>query len=454
MAENSRIETICIVGRPNVGKSSLFNCLLGERRSVTLEQSGTTRDRVEAVMRVGKYSVKLVDTGGFHSADKDEISFQVKEQIFRAMEEADSVIMVVDSASGLTGADIEVAELLRKAGKDVKVVANKADNDSIATLSYDFYRLGFGEPEPVSCMHRRGIKKLKNHILENVKKHGEPAPEAKEKALKIAVVGRPNVGKSSFVNSLLSRKQAVVSDIPGTTRDSVDTFFSVGGSDYMLIDTAGIRHKRKVKTVVDTFSMMRSHDAVKRADVAVLMLDARDGVTKDDLMILDHIEDSGKACLVAVNKWDLAEGIEDVSVDEYRKSLVYAADRLGKYPLVFISSTEGKNVLATLPMLEVLNANLDVKASTPFLNKIFDRSDPSLVSIPRRLKRPNFLYIVQNGTRPVEFKYFVSDPANVLPAHESFIENRLRENLPLTGIPIKLTFAKSRKDRREEKKKK
>lgn len=454
MEDNKRTRTICIVGRPNVGKSSLFNCLLGERRSVTLEQSGTTRDRVESVLRVGKYAVKLVDTGGFQSGEKDEISEQVREQIFKAMEEADSIIMVVDSTDGVTGADTEVAHLLRKFNKEVKVVANKADNDTIAFSLYDFYSLGFGEPDAVSCLHRRGIKKLKNHILEQVKKQGKPDVPALENVLKIAVVGRPNVGKSSFVNSILSRKHAVVSDIPGTTRDSIDTFFSVDGSNYMLIDTAGIRHKRKIKTVVDTFSMMRSHDAVKRADVAILMLDAKDGVTKDDLMILDHIEEHGKACLLAVNKWDLSEGIEGVSIDEYRKSLIYASDRISKYPIVFISSSTGKNVPACLAMLKTLNTNLDMKASTPFLNKIFEKADPSRVSIPRKMKRPNFLYLVQSGARPVEFRYFVSDPANVLPAHESFIENRLRENLPLTGIPIKVTYARSRKDRHKEEGKK
>ncbi|HPN72415.1 MAG TPA: ribosome biogenesis GTPase Der [Candidatus Omnitrophota bacterium] len=453
MESNKRTQTICIVGRPNVGKSSLFNCLLGERRSVTLEQSGTTRDRVEAVMRLGRNAVRLVDTGGFEAGEKDEISVQVKEQIFKAMEEADSVIMVVDSMDGLTGADMEVASILRKFNKQVKIVANKADNENIAFSLYDFYSLGFGEPEAVSCIHRRGIKKLKNHLLEQVKKSGKPEFEESGEILKIAIVGRPNVGKSSFVNSLLSRKHAVVSDIPGTTRDSIDTFFTLDGSRYMLIDTAGIRHKRKVKTAVDTFSMMRSHDAVKRSDVVILVLDAKDGITKDDLMILDHIEESGKGCLIAVNKWDLSEGVEGVSAEEYRKGLTYAAERLGRYPVVFVSSTTGKNVPACLPILKTLNANLDIKASTPFLNKIFEKADPSRVSIPRKLKRPNFLYLVQSGSRPVEFRYFVSDPANVIPAHESFIENRLRENLPLTGIPIKLTFVRSRKDRGESAKK-
>jgi GTPase len=447
MAEHNRTRTICIVGRPNVGKSSLFNCLLGERRAVTLEQSGTTRDRVEGCMRVGKHSVKLIDTGGLDISVKDDISSQVKDQVFYAMREADAILMVVDLKDGLTGGDIEVAGMLRKLSKDVKVVANKADNDDLAGSLFDFYQLGFGDPEAVSCVHRRGIRKLKNHILEQVKKEGRTGAEEKTGVLKIAIVGRPNVGKSSFLNSLLSRKHAVVSDIPGTTRDATDTLFTVDGEHYMLIDTAGIRHKRKVTLAVDTFSMMRSHEAVRRSDVTVLMLDAKDGVTKDDLMILDHIEDSGKGCLLVINKWDLSEGEFGVSVEEYRKGLIYAADRIGKYPMIFVSSVTGKNVISSLSMLQTLNVNLDMKASTPFLNKIFEKFDPSRVSVPRSQRKPNFLYIVQSGTRPVEFKYFVSNPMDVTNSHESFIENRLRENLPLKGIPIKLIFARSRREK-------
>ena len=445
MEKKSNIPTVSIVGRPNVGKSSLFNCLLGERRAVVVEQSGTTRDRVEAMVHMGKRAVKLVDTGGYLAEDSDEISMEVKEQIYGAMEEASIILMVTDSIDGVTPQDKEVAILLRKFSKNVMVVANKTDNERLTNDSYEFYQLGFGDPEAVSCLHRKGIRKLKQHLLESVKELSpEASPEA-SRALKIAVVGRPNVGKSSFINNILDRKRVIVSEKPGTTRDSIDTYFSYEDDDYILIDTAGIRHKRKVKSVVDTFSMMRSREAIKRADVTVLLIDAKDGMTKDDVGILTFIDGEGKGCIIAVNKWDLADEVDDVTEEEYQKHLEYSTSQIAKYPLSFISAKTGKDVLGCLEMAKVLDTNLDLKVSTPFLNKIFERSDPGKVPVPRRKRRPNFLYIVQKGTRPLEFRYFVSDPKDVLPAHESFIENQLREHLPLSGIPTKISFAKSRK---------
>jgi GTPase len=446
MEKHKNLPTVCVVGRPNVGKSSLFNCLMGERRAVVVEQSGTTRDRLEAVIRIGGRSIKLVDTGGYAVDDRDDISMQVKEQIYGAMEEADIILMVTDCSDGVTAADIEVASLLRKFSKEIKVIVNKTDNDNMENEAYEFYQLGFGDPEPVSCVHRRGIRKLKNNLLEKVKEISAGTEEGAVDSIKIAIIGRPNVGKSSFINNMLSRNRVIVSDIPGTTRDSIDTNFSYEGDDYVLIDTAGIRHKRKIKTVVDSFSMMRSRESIKRSDVVILLLDAQDGVTRDDMGILSYVEESGKACLIALNKWDLAEKVGGISVEDYRKNLVYASSRLARYPLSFISSLTGKNVINCLSMVKVLDANLDIKISTPFLNKIFEKADPSNVAVPRRLKRPNFLYIVQHSTRPVEFKYFVSDPSNVLPSHLSFIENQLRANIPLAGIPVKIIVSRSRKD--------
>ena len=446
MENHKTLPIICIVGRPNVGKSSLFNCLMGERRAVVVEQPGTTRDRLETIIRLGGRSAKLVDTGGYASGDRDDISMQVKEQIYGAMEEADIILMVTNTVDGVMPADLEVASLLRKFSKEIKVIANKTDNDSMESDSYEFYQLGFGDPEPISCVHRRGIRRLKSHLLEQLK---EMSPKTEEEAVdhvKIAIIGRPNVGKSSFINSMLSRKRVIVSDIPGTTRDSIDTNFSYEGDEYVLIDTAGIRHNRKVKTVVDSFSMMRSKESIYRSDVVILLLDAQDGITKDDMGILSYVEESGKACLIAVNKWDLAEEVGGVSIEEYQKNLLYASSRLVRYPLCFISCVTGKGVLNCLSMVKVLDANLDMKISTPFLNKIFEKADPSNVAVPRRLKRPNFLYIVQQSARPVEFKYFVSDPASVLQSHFSFIENQLRAKLPLSGIPVKIVLARSRKN--------
>lgn len=447
MEKNRTIPVISIVGRPNVGKSSLFNRLTGERRSVVLEQSGTTRDRIESVIRLGARSVKLVDTGGYSAGEKDEISVGVKEQIYSAMEEADLLLLVTDSMDGVTPADTEVASLLRRSNTEVKVIANKTDNDRMSADACEFYQLGFGDPEPVSCVHRRGIRKLKNYLIKWVKETDPPGYPGEQQRVRVAVIGRPNVGKSSFINKILSKKRVIVSDIPGTTRDSIDTELVLDGDSYLIIDTAGIRHKRKVKTVVDTFSMGRSRESIKRSDVVILLLDAQDGITRDDLDILSFVEDAGKGCLIAVNKWDLAEEVGDVSIEEYRKNLFYVSGRIMKYPLFFISSLTGKNAADCLKAAKVLDSNLDIRFSTPFLNRIFERSDPSDVPVPRRSKRPNFLYIVQHRNRPLEFKYFVSDPEHVTDSHISFVENRLRENLPLTGIPLRMIFTRSRKER-------
>ncbi|MBD3296774.1 MAG: ribosome biogenesis GTPase Der, partial [Candidatus Omnitrophica bacterium] len=317
MERIKNIPTVCIVGRPNVGKSSLFNRLVGERRAVVVELSGTTRDRVEALGSLGGSRVKFVDTGGYLSDDPDALSGDVREQIFGAIREASLLIMVTDSIAGLNPADQAMMDILRKYDKDVILVANKTDNDKLTSDAQEFYQLGLGKPEPVSCLHGRGMRSLKRRIRKELDLRGGEGPAA-EGSLRIAVVGRPNVGKSSFVNRLLDENRVIVSDIPGTTRDSVDTAFSFEGRDYELIDTAGIRHRRKVTDPVDSYSMIRSRQAIERADVVMLLLDAAEGVRRDDMLIIDHIEENGKPCLLVVNKWDLAESAEEgVSVDEY-----------------------------------------------------------------------------------------------------------------------------------------
>ncbi|MDP8258081.1 MAG: ribosome biogenesis GTPase Der [Candidatus Aadella gelida] len=452
MKNYDNLPAVCIMGRPNVGKSSLFNVLMGERRAVVVEQSGTTRDRVETITKIGSHDVKLIDTGGYDSCDSDKIYLEVKEQIYRAMEEASVVIMMVDTKAGILPFDEEVAALLRKFNKPVILVANKADNDKMMTGTAEFYKLGFGEPQPISCLHRRGLRQLKKNIstilmglpdIVRIKK----ADKVSE-STKIAMVGRPNVGKSSLVNNLLKRNRVIVSDVPGTTRDSIDTYFTYEDESYVLIDTAGIRHRRKIKNAVDVYSIMRSKESIARADVVMLLLDATDGVTKDDLSILEFVEENGKACLIVVNKWDLSEDIKDISEEDYRKHLGYAANHISKFPIAFVSAKTGKNILSSFLQAKILNTNLDITVSTGFLNRIFEKNDPSEIPIPRSKKRPNFLYIVQSSKRPVEFKFFVNDPSSVLPVHMSYIENKLRSELPLSGIPIKIIIKRSRKEKK------
>ena len=450
MVNHKSIPTVCIVGRPNVGKSSLFNVLLGERKSVVYEESGTTRDISEGIISYGDSKIKLMDTGGYVAGDQDELSRQVKLQVMRGMHEGNLLLFVTDSISGIMPADKEIAAILRKFNKPIIVVANKTDNEKLECDAMEFYQLGFGEAESVSCLHRRGIRNLRRVIFDSFGKEQTSAEFQEEKTdiLKIAVIGRPNVGKSSFINNLLKRERVIVSVVPGTTRDSIDTRFTCQEDEYLLIDTAGMRHTRKIKKAVDVYSIMRSKESIKRADAVILLLDAADGATKDDIGIIDFIEENGKACLIAVNKWDLAGDVEGVSQEEYIDSLVDSFSVLKKFPITFISAKTGKNVLSSLSMIKVLDKNLDLKVSTPFLNNIFKKNDPSKISISRKRKRPNFLYIVQSGQRPVEFKFFVNDPSSVLPAHLSYIENKLRARLPLSGIPIKILTRKSRKERK------
>ena len=449
MGNKSKIPMISIVGRPNVGKSSLFNWFLGERRAVVVEESGTTRDRVEEIITINDNEVKISDTGGYLAEDKDMMSMLVKEQIYDAIKETTIMIMVVDAQAGLSPADVEIASMLRKSNKKIILVANKADNEKIKHQAVVFYELGFGSPVEISCLHRKGINGLKNVILENLKEFKYPEePEQEKNYIKIAIVGRPNVGKSSFVNYVLKKERLIVSDIPGTTRDSIDTYFSYDDADFILIDTAGMRHKRKVKTSVDVFSMMRSAESIKRSDVTLLLVDAQDGFTKDDMGILDLIEENGKACLILVNKWDLASSVSEVNADDYRKHLLSSSPRLNKYTIEFISSVTGKNILKSIISIKKLNKALDMSIATPLLNKIFEKNNPQNVPVSRNKKRPNFLYVVQSKKRPIEFKYFVNDTSAVGPGHLNFIENKLREYLPLSGIPIKIKFFKSRKDKK------
>ncbi|MDD4956160.1 MAG: ribosome biogenesis GTPase Der [Candidatus Omnitrophica bacterium] len=449
MENPNELPTISIVGRPNVGKSSVFNCLLGERKAVVVEQSGTTRDRVESFVDIGGAKARLIDTGGYMAGDKDRFSHEIQQQIFSAMEEAELILVVVDAMAGMTPMDTEIAFLLRKYSKNILLVANKVDNARIESGISEFYTLGLGEPMPISALHKRGVQSLKKHIRKIMgAASGRPAVKKDTRYIKIAVVGRPNVGKSSFVNALLKKKRFIVSEVPGTTRDSMDTYFKYDDTDYILIDTAGIRHRKKVKEPVDSYSMMRSRDAIERADVAFLLIDAAEGMTRDDTGILNFIEEQGKACLVLINKWDLAAGVDDVDQDGYKDHLLEENSKLEKYPLLYASAKKDYNVLESLAIAKELDTSLNMKVPTPALNKVFEKRDPGQVPVPRRDKRPNFLYIVQTGTRPISFDYFVNDPAWVSPAHLSFIENQLRSNFPLKGLPVRINLKRSRKERK------
>ncbi len=448
MENDKKIPTICIVGRPNVGKSSLFNRFLGRRRAVVFEQSGTTRDRVEAIIKMGTYRIRLLDTGGFLRKDQDVLGHKIKGQLQIGIDEADILILVCDTINGLYPEDTEIARILRSSGKPVLVVANKTDNEKLENDAFEFFSLGFDQIHAVSCQHGKGIKKLKQSLIQMMRDMGFVPSEAVKEPIGIAIVGRPNVGKSSFVNSILSEDRVIVSSVPGTTRDSVDTYFEFEKDPYILIDTAGIRHRRKVKKAIDVYSVMRAEDALERSDAAILLLDAAEGITRDDIRIMKRTEEKGKPAVIAVNKWDLSSFADDITEESYRESLLESYPPLRNYPIIFISAKNKYNLFYCIELVKFLEADSNLFHATSSLNKIFEKNDPSFVSLPKNDLRPNFMYIVQIRSKPVEFKYFVNYPSRVKPAHINFIENRLRENLPLKGIPIKIHIAGSKKEKR------
>lgn len=445
MKNHNVLPSVCIVGRPNVGKSSIFNWMVGHRKAVVVEESGTTRDRVEEEIKIKNKKVTLVDTGGYLSEDKDLMSTKIKDQIRAAVSESTVLLMILSTIDGITPADLEILEILRKHNKPMILIANKTDNMKLEREVYEFYQLGLGEPVVVSCIHKIGLKKIKSAIDKALSRVDTSGDAGGEEGIRIAVVGRPNVGKSSFINHILNRDRVIVSDIPGTTRDSIDIIFNDGKDDYVLIDTAGIRHKRKIRSVVDVFSIMRSQESIRRAEVIILILDAADGITNDDIGILRTVKDHGKACIIIVNKWDLAENAEEVTIADYEKSLIEESPMLRIFPIYFVSAKTGKNVVKSFSQVKVLNNGLDMKVSTARLNKIFDKNDPSQLSVPRGNKRPRFKYVTQTGARPVEFTFFVNDPQTVIPVHVGYIENILRDNLELKGIPVKILFKRSSK---------
>jgi len=430
---------VSIIGRPNVGKSSLFNRIIGKRHAVVEEREGTTRDWIEKPVSIKGKRLTLVDTGGFLLSDEDEIYSLVKKQVKKAMGFSDVLLFLTDGADGLLPLDIDLAGELRKSGKKIILAVNKIDNERRKKENlFDFYRLGLGEPFGISCLHDRGMKKLLDEILNLLPERSEAEVE-KGHPIKIAIVGRPNVGKSSFLNEMLKEERAIVHEKPGTTRDSIDTYFTKDGISFMLIDTAGIRHKKKVTTAVDVYSMMRARDSIDRSDVAFLLVDGMEGVTVDDIKIFNYICQSGRGCVIIVNKWDLVKRIE---TSRYKDAVIRRLPDARNFPIAFTSAKTGRGVLKAFNMVLAVKTNEDLSIDNAALREFIDEANPEKVPLPRRRWAPRFYYMIQANTFPKEFFVFVNNPGAVKPAHTAFIENRLREKFPLLGVPVKIMYKK------------
>lgn len=431
----SAFPKIAIVGCPNVGKSSLFNRITRTKKAIVYMEMGTTRDRASQETSFGSKRFILIDTGGFLSEDKTHIFKMVKEQIKKAIEESDILLFVCDGRAGVTAKDLELTGLLRKANKKIFLVVNKLDNKKLQEEAIpDFYRLGMGKPFPVSALHDLGVSEL---LEEATEAFPEPGPEGnKEEQIKVAIVGRPNVGKSSFVNRLLQEERVIVDEVPGTTRDTIDTYLKDGDTEFTLVDTAGLRHKKKIKEAVDVYSIMRTKEAVFRSDVSLVLTDGFDGLVSDDLRIIDLVLSSGKCCAVCVNKWDLVEGLTQ---PKYKERIYERAGFLRKYPVLFTSTKTGYNVYNSLKVIREIIANSSVKTSTHSLNKLLNAIKTKGPFAPNK-NELRVTYITQTAVRPPTFLIFVNNPGFVSEDHGNFIENLLRKNFGFFGSPIKLEF--------------
>lgn len=439
---------VAIVGRPNVGKSAMFNRIVGRRVSIVHEQAGVTRDRVSCEANWNGHRFELIDTGGLGFIDRegtfDEIEHNLREQALAAIEDAAVIVFAVDITAGVTPLDREVAKQLHASGRPVLLAANKADRDASDRLVDEF--LAFGFPVfPVAALHNRGFDALLEATLKQLP---EEEPLDRKDALKIAVVGKPNAGKSSFINRLVQARRVIVSDVPGTTRDSIEVPFTLGegasSRHYTLIDTAGLRHIRREHNAVELFSTMRAKESIEAADVVVLMIDAEAGPTEQDKKIAALVNENQKGCVIVVNKWDLAEG--KVKQDDYREAMRRTMSFMNFAPVMFISAASGLNVKKCLRLIDQIAANIDMTITTGMLNRVLQKATMKTAAPTVGNKRFKMYYATQIGTRPVRINIFANEPRILPPAYRLYLHNQIRAAYGLEGAPLVLAFKSSHGD--------
>jgi GTP-binding protein len=426
--------TVAVVGFPNVGKSTLVNRLSATREAVVFETPGVTRDRKEVVCEWAGKRFLLVDTGGVDIADPTPLTQDIAEQARRAVEEADLVLFVTDARAGITPGDEEISEILRRARKPVVLVANKVDDPQDESSAHEFHRLGLGEPVAISAMHGHGTGDLLDAVVAALP--GEGPSEAGEDAVRVAILGRPNVGKSSLLNALVGEERVIVSGEPGTTRDSVDTVLERDGTTFVLVDTAGMRRKRRQRQGVEYYSELRAIRAAERADVALVLVDSSEGVVDQDLAVADVARTAGCSTLVVLSKWDVAEvGIEDV-----RERI---ASRLRQRPAIAaVSAKTGRGVGRLLAKVEELYAKHVSRIGTGELNRFLGELREQRPGPTKNNRRLNLLYGTQVSTRPPRFRFFVNDPGLLTRDYGYWVENRVREQFGLEGIPVIIDFVR------------
>lgn len=430
---------IAIVGRPNVGKSTLFNKIMGKRIAIVEDTPGVTRDRIYADGEWLNYHFTLIDTGGIEPESEDIIAKQMRRQAELAIETAHVIVFIVDGRAGLTSADEEVAEMLRRSKKPVVLVVNKLDHPKFEDEIYDFYALGIGTPIGISAEQGLGLGDMLDEVVAYFPRIEE---EAAEENPSIAIVGRPNVGKSSLVNALLGQERTIVSDIPGTTRDAIDTPFIWNEKEYTLIDTAGIRRKRAVEDeTVERYSVIRSLAAIRRCDIALIVIDAERGLSEQDVKIAGYVHEEGKASVVIVNKWDLIEK-DTYTADKFKKDMLVDLAFMSYVPMIFISAKTGQRVNKVMELAEYALAQNSMRISTGKLNGVVNEAitmNEPPVSSGRRLR---IYYTTQVSIKPPTFVIFVNEPDLMHFSYKRYLENFIRKSFELKATPIRIIIRK------------
>ena len=429
---------VAIVGRPNVGKSMLFNRLVGQRLSIVEDTPGVTRDRLYAECEWCGRKFDMVDTGGIEPTTDSEILLFMREQAQIAIDAATVIILVTDLRTGVTAADKDVANMLLRAKKPVVLAVNKADSTGATDLGvYEFYSLGLGDPIPVSAVHGHGTGDLLDECL---KYFPDPEDEEEEDDLiHVAIIGKPNVGKSSLVNHILGEKRVIVSDMAGTTRDAVDTVYENELGRYMFIDTAGIRRKSKVDERVEKFSVMRAQLAIERADVCLIMIDARDGVTDQDTKIAGLAHEAGKASIIVVNKWDLVEK-ETGTMEKMRKDIMRDLSFMSYAPILFISALTGQRTNRIFELINFVNDQSNMRISTGMLNNVLADAQARVQPPTDKGRRLKIYYMTQTGIKPPNFVIFCNSRELFHFSYQRYIENQIRSVFGLEGTPIRLVI--------------
>ena len=427
-----KLSTVALVGRPNVGKSTLFNKIVGKQISITEDIPGVTRDRIYQEASYNKKKFYLIDTGGIDTSKMD-FNSEIKMQAEIAINEADIVVFIVDGKEGLTANDLVVRDILRKTDKKVIVAINKMDVKDAKENIYDFYELGFDTYIPISSIHNIGYIELMDTITMNFKEQ----EEIEDSRVKFSIIGRPNVGKSSLTNALLNEERVVVSSIAGTTRDSIDSILKYNNEEYVIIDTAGMRKKGKVFESIEKYSLFRSLKSIDRSDICIVVINAEEGITEHDKHIAGYAIERGKGLIFAVNKWDT---VKDISIQEYEK-IMKAEFQFATYaPIVFISALTKKRIHTIMPEVIRVNENINREIKTSILNEVIQDSYQLNLPPSYKGKRLKIYFTSQTGTKPPKFTFRVNNKGLVHFSYERYLENKIRENFDFKGTPIVLQF--------------